>query len=129
MSTSFVKKYPRAKVTRHPSLNGWVIDILLRETAKPKRVSATYSSIAWAHKAAGLKLGVKATVTQRPAPAKGFERFERKRPVSADAGTCTPCGRPMRPAGTKAVDYPGTTLRQRDGLCQSCNNRIQRETA
>jgi hypothetical protein len=111
MST-FIKTYPRAKVSRHPSVNGWVIDLIQRAGAKPQRVSATYSSIVWADKAARLKL---------PAP-----RLTRAAPVVGH-GICNPCGRPMRPAGAKAADYPGTTLRQREGLCQPCNQRIKRE--
>lgn len=108
----FVKTYPRARVSRHPKLNGWVIDLIQRENASPRRVAATYSSIHWADKAARLKL---------PAP-----RPTRAAPVDGH-GICGPCGRPMRPAGAKAADFPGTTLRQREGLCQSCNQRALRE--
>jgi hypothetical protein len=135
MSTTFVKKYPRALVKRHATLDGWVIDLMLRENAKPKRVNATYASIPWAARAARIKLGV----NPGPAPAKAprpieapapapaqFEVFERPAPVKQDAGTCERCKRPMRPAGTKAADYPGTTLRQRKGLCQSCHQAATR---
>lgn len=111
--SSFTKTYPRAKVSRHPNLDGWVIDLIQRAGAKPKRVAATYSTIAWADKAARLKL---------PAP-----RPVRAAHPAAGFGTCTPCGRPMRPAGSLAADHPGTTLRQREGLCQSCNARAKRE--
>lgn len=143
MSTT-VKKYPRAKVSRHATLDGWVIDLILRENAKPKRVNATYASIPWARRAAQIKLGVKVdpAPTSRPhplpipaaatlaaplAPADPeFEVFERPTPVAKDPGTCGKCKRSMRPAGTKAADHPGTTLRQRKGLCQSCHQAATR---
>ncbi|MET4094588.1 hypothetical protein [Arthrobacter sp. UYCu712] len=65
--SSFPKKYPRAKVSRHATLDGWVIDLIQRKGAKPKRVAATYSSIAWADRAARLKLGCKtADLPPRP---------------------------------------------------------------
>ena len=111
MST-FIKTYPRAKVSRHPSVNGWVIDLIQRENASPRRVAATYASIVWADRAARAKL---------PAP-----RPTRAAPVVGH-GICALCDRPMRPAGARAADYPGTTLRQREGLCQPCNQRIKRE--
>lgn len=141
MSTAtFTKKYPRAKVSRHATLDGWVIDLILRENAKPKRVNATYASVPWAFRAAHIKLGVNPgpapakapkTVPAAPAPAPAapkFEVFERPRVavVTKDAGTCELCKRPMRPAGTKTADYPGTTLRQRKGLCQSCHQAATR---
>ncbi|AYN57322.1 hypothetical protein PBI_BRIDGETTE_56 [Arthrobacter phage Bridgette] len=132
-----VKKYPRAKVSRHATLDGWVIDLIIRENAKPKRVNATYASIPWARRAAQIKLGVK--VDPMPgkdsAPAAQPDRTPRltpelvaaitppaprPTPVTADAGACGKCQRPMRPAGSKAADHPGTVLRQRAGLCQSC---------
>ncbi|AYN58127.1 hypothetical protein PBI_JUDY_57 [Arthrobacter phage Judy] len=142
MSTT-VKKYPRAKVSRHATLDGWVIDLIIRENAKPKRVNATYASIPWARRAAQIKLGVKVDPmpgkeaakpgtpivrTQEPeqAPEPKLEVFERPKPVAVDAGTCDRCKRPMRPAASRAVDYPGTTLRQRKGLCQSCHQAATR---
>lgn len=136
--SSFIKKYPRAKVSRHPNLNGWVIDLLQRETAKPKRVAATYSTIAWADRAARAKLGLKprpmpapspvrpaATVVEAPAP-EGFQLFVKPTPVDQGYGICSPCNRPMRPAGSKPADYPGAVLRQREHLCQSCNQKAKR---
>ncbi|WMI32995.1 hypothetical protein SEA_PEGGYLEG03_54 [Arthrobacter phage PeggyLeg03] len=140
MSTT-VKKYPRAKVSRHATLDGWVIDLIIRENAKPKRVNATYASIPWARRAAQIKLGVKVdpAPTSRPHPlpapaptpapaAPKFEVFERPKTVAVtkDAGTCGKCERPMRPAGSKASDHPGTVLRQRAGLCQSCHQAATR---
>ncbi len=126
MTTTFVKKYPRAKVSRHASLNGWVIDIIHRANARPNRVAATYATIAWADRAARLKLGVKV----HPAPPGTVDivqpDMEIPRPAK-DYGTCKPCGRPMRPAGSRASDFPGTTLRQREGLCQSCNQAAKRD--
>lgn len=149
MST-FIKKYPRAKVSRHPVLDGWVIGLLLRAGAKPIKVNATYATIDFAHKAALVKLGFK----PQPAAVKAASPKQQEWKQGPDGtalpakvadmsqvgpaprgsarnhpGTCKPCGRPMRPAGTKAADYPGTTLRQRDGLCQSCNYSQKRETA
>ncbi|MHC6592404.1 hypothetical protein [Arthrobacter sp. C152] len=134
MST-FVKKFPRAKVSRHATLDGWVIDLIQRETAKPKRVAATYASIAWAHRAAHVKLGipVPATTPAAPAPVRAVPaevlppKPAPKPRATKDYGICKPCGRPMRPAGSKAADYPGTTLRQRDDLCQSCCQTQKRE--
>jgi hypothetical protein len=126
------KKYPRAKISRHPNLNGWVIDLIQRDGAKPKRVAATYATIPWADHAARLKLGLNPTppkplVTKpapiRQAPAAVLTPKPAPKPREPkNAGTCIPCGRDMRPAGTKASDYPGTVLRQREGLCQSCNH-------
>lgn len=134
--SSFIKKYPRAKISRHATLDGWVIDLIQRETAKPKRVAATYASITWAHRAAHVKLGlpvpamkpsnearVEAPVQPTPAPRPA------KAPDLRDHGTCKPCNRRMRPAGTKIADYPGTVLRQRDGLCQSCYQREKKDEA
>lgn len=139
-TTTFVKKYPRAKVSRHATLDGWVIDLIFSEKAKPRRVNATYASVPWAARAAHIKLGVKpgpapakaprpvptpAPAPAAPAPAE-LTVFERPIPVKQDAGTCERCKRPMRPAGTKAADHPGTTLRQRKGLCQSCHQTATR---
>jgi hypothetical protein len=123
--SAFVKTYPRAKVSQNTSRSGWVIDLIQRAGAKPKRVSATYSSIAWANKAARTKLP--ARQAPKPQPARGLELFERPKGAKGSTGICTPCGRPMRPVGTKAADHPGTTLRQREGLCQSCYQRAARE--
>lgn len=145
------KTYPRAKVSRHPVLDGWTIDLLLRAGAKPIKVNATYATIEFAHKSALAKLGIK---PKPAAPAKaasprqqewkeGFDRTPAPAKVAdtsqagpvprgaarTNPGTCVPCGRPMRPVGTKAADYPGTTLRQRDGLCQSCNKSQTRTVA
>ncbi len=136
------RKFPRAKVSRHKTLDGWVIDLLLKANAKPMRVNATYASIAWAHKAAIQKLGVK---TGTPAPASplavkrlitaaevpSHDRLDEVALTRLTAplptkGTCNRCHRPMRPAGSKAADYPGTTLRQREGLCQSCHQSSKR---
>ncbi|AYN57835.1 hypothetical protein HOU49_gp47 [Arthrobacter phage Eileen] len=132
--SAFVKSYPRAKVTRHKTLDGWVIDLYLRATAKPIRVNSTYASITWAHKAAAQKLGVKAKTVQAAAPVKA--PAPKPGPAAPAApvptmprgtkGTCGRCHRPMRPAGSKAADYPGTTLRQREGLCQSCHQSSKR---
>lgn len=132
MST-FVKVYPRAKVSRHKTLDGWVIDLLLKSSAKPMRVNATYASIAWAHKAANSKLGVKAkpatgeTVkAPAPKPAPAAPAAPVPTMPRGTKGTCERCRRPMRPAGSKAADHPGTTLRQREGLCQSCHQSSKR---
>lgn len=143
--SSFTKKYPRAKVSRHPNLNGWVIDLIQRETAKPKRVAATYSSIPWADRAARAKLGLKprpllptpapapegtpwvpAPVLDVEAPAPAVEPVAVTRPVDQGCGICDRCIRPMRPAGSKPTDYPGAVLRQRANLCQSCNQKAKR---
>lgn len=141
MST-YIKKYPRAKVSRHPNLNGWVIDLIHRAGARPNRVAATYSTIAWADRAARTKLGIPPTtkIPRDPAPVPVPKVATPVAPVAPAApkpvpaahpaagfGTCTPCGRPMRRAGSRAADHPGTTLRQREGLCQSCNQRLLRE--
>jgi hypothetical protein len=124
--SAFVKTYPRAKVSRHPRINGWVIDLIHRAGARPNRVAATYVTAEFAARAALVKLGVK--VPPAAPVAKGFQVFEPKRLTAArDYGTCAPCGRPMRPAGSKSADYPGTTLRQRDGMCQSCYQKAKRE--
>ena len=123
MST-FAKKYPRAKVSRHATLNGWVIDIIMGAKSRPSRVKATYATIPFAVKAAHAKLGVPTSPGTAPvARADGALVNATKQPERApkNAGTCKPCGRPMRPAGTKAADYPGAVVRQREGLCQSCN--------
>ncbi|MDQ0854817.1 hypothetical protein QFZ79_002928 [Arthrobacter sp. V4I6] len=133
--SAFVKAYPRAKVSRHPKINGWVIDLFHREGARPQRVSATYATVGFAARAARLKLGLTpppplleprpaAEVLQLTAPAP----VVRTRAANGErsTGTCTPCGRPMRPAGSKATDYPGTTLRQRDGICQTCYQKAKR---
>lgn len=129
--SSFIKTYPRAKVSRHKTLDGWTIDLIQRAGAKPKRVAATYATIAWADRAARLKLGPKPREEKsRPLPAaapSSFEVFARPGIAAVDPGKCIPCGRPMRPAGAKAADHPGTTQRQRAGLCQPCNQRIKRE--
>jgi hypothetical protein len=134
MST-FVKVYPRAKVSRHKTLDGWVIDLLLKSSAKPMRVNATYASIAWAHKAANSKLGVKAKpATGEPVKDSAPKPAALAAPAAVAVptmprgtkGTCERCRRPMRPAGSKAADYPGTTLRQREGLCQSCHQSSKR---
>lgn len=134
--SSFIKKYPRAKVSRHPNLNGWVIDLIQRETAKPKRVAATYSNIAWADRAARTKLGLKprpplptpqqAPDTMQLPAAPEVEAPTATRPVDQGHGICDPCNRPMRPAGSKPTDYPGAVLRQRANLCQSCNQKAKR---
>lgn len=112
---SHTKRYPRATVKRHPNLNGWVIDLIWRAGAKPQRVAATYASIPWAHKAARRKLGLKS-----PAPGNTAS-------AGQATGTCDTCGRPMRPAGSRASAYPGTMLRQREGLCQPCNQKAKRK--
>jgi hypothetical protein len=149
--SAFVKAYPRAKVSRHPNINGWVIDLIQREGARPRRVAATYVNAEFAARAARVKLGMPVApapqlpprtlpaVAQVPvaAPAPRFEVFERPRKEARTraphgqraTGTCTPCGRPMRPAGSKVSDYPGTTLRQRDGICQTCYQKAKREGA
>lgn len=133
--TAFVKKYPRARISTRPNIKGWVIDLIFWEGAKPKRVAATYASIPWAYKSAHEKLGVNPTTTTapKPAPAPAEPALRPKRTRSSNGfrakGTCGTCNRPMRPAGTKASDHPGTTLRQREGLCQSCNARATREGA
>lgn len=131
--TNTTKTYPRAKV--RPVVNGWAIDLLLRAGAKPIKVNATYATIEFAHKSALAKLGVKPS--QAPAKAASPLQQEWKQgpgrspapakigPVPRGAartnpGICVPCGRPMRPVGTKAAEYPGAVLRQRDGICQSC---------
>ncbi len=130
------KKYPRAKVSRHANLNGWVIDLIQREGAKPRRVAATYATIPWADHAARLKLGLK-PATPKPFPTQPRPSapaaqpaaptpYDRAARVPARAGTCNHCDAPMRPAGTKSSDYPGTKLRQREGICQSCNNKVNR---
>lgn len=126
MTTTFVKKYPRAKVSRHPSLNGWVIDIIHRESSRPNRVAATYATIAWADRAARMKLGIKVRPPQ-PGTTDIVQPDMDTPRLAKDYGTCTPCGRPMRPAGSRASDFPGTTLRQREGLCQSCNQAAKRD--
>ncbi|AYN57460.1 hypothetical protein HOU47_gp54 [Arthrobacter phage Constance] len=133
-TTTFVKKYPRAKITRHKTLDGWVIDLMLRATAKPIRVNATYATIPWAIKAAHSKLGVKSSQPAPADPSPASPSFtgeaptvvKSPAPVATDAGTCDRCKRPMRPVGAKAADYPGTTLRQRKGLCQSCHQAATR---
>jgi hypothetical protein len=151
--SAFVKKYPRAKVSRHARINGWVIDLIQREGARPKRVAATYATAAFADRAARVKLGAIPPAVYKPLPQHvrplGSARVTvepEARPAQApqapadtrrtraphgerSTGTCTPCGRPMRPAGTKAADYPGTTLRQRDGICQTCYQKAKREGA
>lgn len=141
--TAFTKTYPRAKVARHKVLDGWTIELLLRASAKPIKVNATYATLDHARGAALAKLGVKPGAKPAPKPAtpkqQEWKQGPDKSPTPAKVadttttgpaprgsakrkpGTCVPCGRPMRPAGTKATDYPGTVLRQRDGLCQSCN--------
>lgn len=126
------KTYPRARVSRHPVLDGWTIDLLLRAGAKPIKVNATYATIEFAHKSALTKLGVKApatgtTATRRPEPTLNPAKPEARQPKPA--GLCIPCGRPMRPVGTKAAEYPGAVLRQRDGICQTCNKSQTRTVA
>lgn len=150
--SGLVKKYPRARVSRHPRINGWVIDLIQRDGARPRRVAATYVTAEFAARAALAKLGHTPTTPAAPRPSmftqpgerppvRNFEVFERPAPKeSAEpskrsprgaraTGTCTPCGRPMRPAGSKSADYPGTTLRQRDGICQTCYQKAKREGA
>lgn len=119
------KAYPRARVSRHATLNGWVIDLIQREGGKPKRVAATYSTIPWAYRAALTKLGIKIPPAAPPgtAHAKAPESspgLEVSHRPALGPGTCHKCERPMRRQGTKATDHPGTVLRQREGLCQSC---------
>lgn len=122
------KTYPRAKVSRHPVLDGWTIELLLRNGAKPIKVNATYATIGHAHRSALTKLGVKVRATtagvRRPEPTLAPVKPE-PRPL-LHMGTCIPCGRPMRPTKTRAADYPGTVLRQRAGLCQTCNQKQTR---
>lgn len=148
-AAAFVKKYPRAKVSRHPKINGWVIDLFQREGARPKRVAATYATVAFADRAARVKLGITAPAVfessrtldlapSTPDPAR-IVRLVPVRQATATTprtraphgeqgpGTCTLCSRPMRPAASKAVDYPGTALRQREGLCQSCYKKAKHE--
>lgn len=144
--SALVKKYPRAKVSRHPRINGWVIDLIQREGARPRRVTATYVSAEFAARAALVKLGHSPTtplpsLPPRPAPVvravPSPQSLVAPAPAASDTpsgreratGTCEPCGRPMRPAGSKSADYPGTTLRQRDGICQTCYQRAKREGA
>lgn len=138
---AFVKAYPRARVSRHPKINGWVIDLVQREGARPRRVAATYASPVFADRAARVKLGAEAPKEYVPRPpmfaqpgerppARNFEVFQPKAALSErSTGKCEVCGRPMRPAGSKAADYPGTTLRQRDGLCQTDYQKTKREGA
>ena len=127
MST-FVKKYPRARIAPHPTLNGWTIDLLMGPNGRPSRVKATYASIPFALKAAHAKLGVGETLspepTAEPAPAPQPTPQPEK---TTDAGTCGTCNRPMRKQGTKASDHPGTVARRREGCCQSCALRAERE--
>lgn len=138
-----MKKYPRAKISRHATLDGWVIDLIQRANAKPKRVAATYASIHWATRAARLQLGLPASPERKPQPHARAEPAIDLSTVAAHtavsrapqsgrspngtraAGTCNTCHRPMRPAGTRAAEHPGTTLRQREGLCQPCNHKAK----
>jgi hypothetical protein len=125
-----IKAYPRARISRHSSLNGWVIDLIQREGVKPKRVAATYSTIPWADRAARIKLGIKLPATPQPRPVPVQPRAitpTSTRLAKDDAGKCDPCGRQMRRPGTKTADHPGTVLRQREGLCQSCNRKDKHE--
>ena len=121
--SAFMKKYPRALIKRHPNANGWTIDLIQRAGTKPKRVAATYASIPWAARAARQKLGLptgplpKVEVKPRPALPAPAELHTPKN----DFGTCVRCERPMRKANTKLTDFPGTVLRQREGICQSCS--------
>jgi len=141
--SAFVKKYPRARVSRHPHINGWVIDLIQRDGARPKRVAATYVTPVFAARAALIKLGVQAPAAPA-APRLTTPLFQdtgrslsapvapAKKPATATkptkaAGTCQTCNRPMRRAGMKAADHPGTVARRRDGLCQSCALRAERE--
>lgn len=122
--SKFPKKYPRALIKRHPKANGWTIDLIQRAGAKPKRISATYASVPWAHRAARQKLGLKVdpapVVEVKPRPALPAPS-QLPKLKAKDYGTCIHCERPMRKAGTKLSEYPGTVLRQREGICQSCN--------
>lgn len=137
--SGFVKKYPRARVSRHPRINGWVIDLVQRAGARPRRVTATYVTAEFAARAALVKLGHTPVaplplMPSRPALAAAPAVTAPAAPARAprgnrSTGTCTPCGRPMRPAGSKSADYPGTTLRQRDGICQTCYQKAKREGA
>lgn len=134
MST-FVKKYPRARVSPHPTLNGWVIDLIMGPKGRPSRVKATYATIPFATKAAHIKLGIPTTPGEAPvlpserAAADASKRKHSAASLTKDHGTCRSCNRPMRPAGTKAADFPGKVLRQREGLCQSCNYGKKKEQA
>lgn len=139
------KVYPRARVFHHPSLDGWNIELLQREGDKPKKVAATYSSIPWAHRAARVKLGlppIPGPAKPSPPPAR-IDLPDLSRHISLPAptapptlplgavgpgGLCGTCNRPMRYTKTKAADHPGTVLRQREGLCQSCNQKGMKRT-
>jgi len=124
------KTYPRAKVSRHPVLDGWTVDLILRNGAKPIKVNATYSTIGHAHRSALTKLGVKVPATtavrdpRHPEPT--LAPAKPKGPQARPAGKCIPCGRPMRHCNTLASDHPGTVLRQREGLCQTCSSKAKK---
>ena len=141
---AFVKRYPRARVSRHPLVNGWVIDLIQRNGAKPSRVGATYVTAEFAVRAALVKLGVQPSAPLPPLPPRttpavrqlatptqppgaNHRSFRKWLPEVHPGNTCIPCGRPMRPTGTKASEHPNTVLRQREGLCQSCCQRAKRE--
>lgn len=139
------KTYPRARVSQHPNLKGWNIELIQREGATPKKVVATYSSIPWAHRAARVKLGLPAIPgpAEPSAPPARMELPDLSRHISlpapaaphtlplgthGPAGLCGTCNRPMRYTKTKSADHPGTVLRQREGLCQSCNQKGMKRT-
>jgi hypothetical protein len=135
-----IKAYPRARVRRHPRINGWIIDLYRWEGAKPERVAATYATPAFANQAARVKLGPPAPRGSRvpprppapdpaPDPLPVVVTAPRTRSANGQqaTGTCIPCGRPMRPAGTRSAAWPNTTLRQREGLCQTCHQKAKRE--
>jgi len=143
--SSFAKKYPRARISRHPHINGWVIDLIQRDGARPKRVAATYVTPVFAARAALAKLGVQAPAApaaprlttplfEDTGRSRGTTAVPVKKPAAppkatADAGTCEECNRPMRPVGTKVADHPGTVARRRKGICQSCALRAEREAS
>lgn len=55
----------------------------------------------------------------RPAPAP-----EEKAPAGTKPTSCVgPCGRPFRPKGTTAADYPGTVVASGLGMCGACYGR------
>lgn len=114
-----VKRYPRALVKRNQA-GQWTIRILTAPE-RGQTLRAVFRGPDWAGTAAAQRVDSwRETHEPRTSePKRKYSDRPKRGTVATDPGTCKTCERPMRPAGTKSSDWPGTVLRQSEGLCQT----------